>query len=185
VALDAALAAAPSPPPLADLKSLVERMHDGLHRIIVNLRPSVLDDLGLAAAIEWLAEHQLRRAGIAARCELGELLDCRTDTSTEIALFRVVQESITNIVRHADAASVLIQGGLSHGRLWIEIEDDGCGFDPGAVHPDDVTLRGVGLLGMQERMELVGGTLQVESAPGEGTRVRIEARVPMAQEVLA
>lgn len=185
MALDAGIAGTARPPKLADLKMLVDRMHDGLHRVIVNLRPSVLDDLGLAAAIEWLAEHQLRRAGIVARCELGDLQDCRADPSIEIALFRVVQESITNIVRHADAASVLIQGGLSGARLWIEIEDDGRGFDPLAVYPDNETLRGVGLLGMRERMELVGGTLRVDSAPGEGTRVRIEASLGIAQEALA
>ena len=102
----------------ATLARLVDRMHDGLHRIIVNLRPSVLDDLGLGPAIEWLAEHQLRRSGIAARSELGELQDCRADAAIEIALFRIVQESITNIVRHAQASAVLDPGG-SDGRPRI------------------------------------------------------------------
>ena len=179
--IDAAAAAA-EPANNADLRKLVDRMHDGLHRVIVNLRPSVLDDLGLAAAIEWLAEHQLRRAGLVARCELGDLQDCRADSAVEIAIFRVVQESITNVVRHAEASSVLIQGGLgppAHPggplRLWIEIEDDGRGFEPQAVSADTETLRGVGLLGMRERMDLVGGILQIESAPGEGTRIRLDA----------
>jgi signal transduction histidine kinase len=191
ISLDAGM---PSPPPpwLADVRRLVDRMHDGLHRVIVNLRPSVLDDLGLAAAIEWLAEHQLRHAGIMARCELSELQECRADTATEIALFRVVQEAVTNIVRHADASSVLIQAGLTESasgrpdsRLWIEIEDDGCGFEPASVSADAETLRGVGLLGMHERMELIGGTLQIDSAPGEGTRIRVEAPVHIGEEVFA
>jgi signal transduction histidine kinase len=189
IALDAAMASTTTPR-LADLRVLVDRVHAGLHRIIVNLRPSVLDDLGLAAAIEWLAEHQLRRAGIAARCELEDLQDCRADSAIEIALFRVVQESITNIVRHAAASSVLIQGGLSGSpagvpRLGIEIEDDGCGFDPRGLTADVDTLRGVGLLGMRERMDIVGGTLEIESAAGEGTRVRIEAPLRIAEEALA
>ena len=160
---------------LSDLRRLVDRMHDSLHRVIANLRPAVLDDLGLAAAIEWLAEHQLRRAGISARCELSELQDCRADSAVEITLFRVVQESITNIVRHASASAVLIQAGIGPehlddpaARLWIEIEDDGNGFDPSAVREEADTLRGVGLMGMRERMELIGGSVAIDSAPNEG-----------------
>ena len=90
---------------------LVDQRHAGLHRVIVNLRPSVLDAQGLAAAIEWLAAHELGRAGVAVRCELSELQECRADPTIEIAVFRVAQESIANIVRHARATSVLIQGG--------------------------------------------------------------------------
>ncbi len=177
---------------LSDLRRLVDRMHDSLHRIIANLRPAVLDDLGLAAAIEWLAEHQLRRAGISARCELSELQDCRADSAVEITLFRVVQESITNIVRHASASAVLIQAGIGPehlgdpaAHLWIEIEDDGNGFDPSAVREEADTLRGVGLMGMRERMELIGGSIVIDSAPDEGTRIRIDAPLRVGEEVLS
>jgi signal transduction histidine kinase len=157
-----------------DAPALVDRLHEGVHRLIVNLRPPALDDLGLAAAIEGLAESQLRRAGIAARCELAELQDARLDPAIETALFRIVQEALLNIVRHADATSVLLQGGLTPEGLWVEIEDDGRGFDPGDVRRDDATLRGIGLLGMRERAELLGGRLTIESAPGRGARVRID-----------
>ena len=185
-----AAGATPSSERLAALTRLVDRMHDGLHRIIVNLRPSVLDDLGLGPAIEWLAEHQLRRPGIAARCELAELHDCRADAAIEIALFRVVQESITNIARHAHATTVLIQGGTEAAadrpeQIWIEIEDDGVGFEPGDATADSETLRGVGLLGMRERVELIGGRLEIESAPGAGTRVRVEAPIHVGESVAA
>jgi signal transduction histidine kinase len=191
MSIDAAKGA-PAPAAVADLRLLIDRMHDSLHRIIVNLRPSVLDDLGLAAAIEWLAEHQLRRSGIAVRCELADLQDCRVDTAIEIALFRVVQESMTNIVRHASASAVLVQGGVaqrrpaaSDDRLWIEIEDDGEGFDPAAIAAETGSLRGIGVAGMRERMELVGGTIEIESAPGEGTRIRLEAPVEVAAEAFS
>jgi signal transduction histidine kinase len=189
MAIDSAKGAA-TPPNLADLRMLIDRMHDGLHRVIVNLRPSVLDDLGLAAAIEWLAEHQLRRAGIEARCELSDLQESRADNAIEIALFRVVQESITNIVRHSAASAVLIQAGLGDGthagdHVWVEIEDDGCGFDPAAVPADSGTLRGIGLMGMRERMELIGGTIEIDSAPDEGTRIRIEAPVHIGEGALS
>lgn len=162
------------PNAVRDLQALVDRLHDGVHRLIVNLRPPALDDLGLAAAIEGLADSQLRRSGIAVRCELGELQDARMDPALEIAIFRIVQESILNIVRHAGATTVLLQGGLTSDGLWIEVEDDGRGFDPSAIRRDDDTLRGIGLLGMRERAELLGGRLTIESAPAQGTRVRVD-----------
>jgi len=160
-----------------ELHALVDRMHDGLHRLIVNLRPSVIDDLGLGAAIETLASSQLRRAGLNVRCDLGDLEGRRVDPAIEIAIFRVVQEAILNIVRHSGASTVIIEGGLTSGRLWIEIEDDGRGFDPGSISPDDRTLRGIGLIGMRERVEMLGGKLTIDSAPGEGTRVHVDVVV--------
>ena len=101
---------------LEDVRRLVDRMHHELHRLIVNLRPSVLDDLGLAAAIQWFAERQL--PSVAVRCELE--LDTRLPSELETAIFRAVQEAIVNIARHAHAESVLIQGvdrrRRAHGR---------------------------------------------------------------------
>jgi two-component system sensor histidine kinase UhpB len=145
-----------------------------VHRLIVNLRPAVLDDLGLAAAIDMLAETQLRRAGITVRCELAELEQHRLAPAIEITVFRIVQEAITNIMRHSGATSVLIQGGLDGGHVWVEIEDDGNGFDVAGIHPDGESLRGVGLLGMRERAELLGGRLTIDSAAGEGARIKVE-----------
>jgi signal transduction histidine kinase len=162
---------------LHDLQTLVDRMHDGLHRLIVNLRPPAIDDLGLGAAIGALANSQLRSGGLNVRCELGELQDRRVDPAIEIAVFRVVQEALLNVVRHSAASAVVIEGGLTGGRLWIDIEDDGCGFDPTAISPDDHSLRGIGLIGMRERVEMLGGRLEIDSAPGQGTRVRVDVRV--------
>jgi signal transduction histidine kinase len=159
---------------VAELRQLLTRMHEGLHRLIVNLRPSVLDDLGLAAAIQWLAEHHLPR-DVAVRCELGDIQDLRLPPEIEIAVFRVAQEAIANIARHAQAETVLVQGGLNEtGRLLIEIEDDGRGFEPQTVDAPPGDLRGIGLLGMRERMELAGGRIRIDSAPGQGTQVAIE-----------
>jgi signal transduction histidine kinase len=158
----------------ADPRDLLERLQEGVHRLIVNLRPAVLDDLGLAAAINMLADTQLRRGGIAVRCELADLDYGRLAPAVETAVFRIVQEAILNIVRHSGATSVLIQAGMDAPHVWVEIEDDGNGFDPASVHPDAESLRGVGLLGMRERAELLGGRLTIESAPGEGTRIKVE-----------
>jgi signal transduction histidine kinase len=158
----------------SDPRELLNRLQDGVHRLIVNLRPAVLDDLGLAAAINMLADTQLRRNGIAVRCELSDLERSRLAPSIETAVFRIVQEAIHNIVRHSGATSVLIQAGLDGEHVWVEIEDDGSGFAPAAVQPDGESLRGVGLLGMRERADLLGGRLTIESAPGEGTRIKVE-----------
>jgi signal transduction histidine kinase len=178
--VDAALATGVSPATshrLADVRRLVDRMHEEIHRLIVNLRPSVLDDLGLAAAIQWFAERHLKTAGIAVRCELGELTE-RLPPETETALFRAVQEAISNVARHAQAESVLIQGSAENGCITIEIEDDGVGFEPRDVGSTPGSLRGVGLLGMRERMEILGGSMQVDSEPGGGTRVVMSVPAP-------
>ncbi|HXW03826.1 MAG TPA: ATP-binding protein [Vicinamibacterales bacterium] len=157
---------------LTELGALVRRMHQELARLIVNLRPSVLDDLGLAPALAWFAEHQLAGA-VAVRCELDELT-ARLSPEAEIAIFRTVQEALVNVLRHAKAESVLIQAATSDGRLRIEIEDDGQGFDQSKVGGETGSLRGIGLLGMRERIEVLDGRLLVDSEPGHGTRVLID-----------
>lgn len=158
----------------SDPRVLIDRLQEGVHRLIVNLRPAVLDDLGLAAAIDMLADTQLRRSGVSVRCETADLEHGRLPPAIEIAVFRIVQEAILNIVRHSAATTVLIQAGMSGEHVWVEIEDDGSGFDVTTARPDGASLRGIGLLGMRERAELLGGRLTIDSAPGEGTRVKVE-----------
>ena len=163
-------------PRLDEVKALAVRTLDEVHRLILDLRPSVLDDLGLFSALRWYAERYLVTRGMAVRCEIREL-DRRLAPEVEIALFRIGQEAMNNIARHAKAESVLIQLGLDGKDLHIEIEDDGQGFDPN-VSPQDRPHYGV--LGMRERAELLGGTAVIESAPGMGTR--LEIRVPLPDE---
>ena len=165
---------------LHDLRQLVNRMHQELHRLIVNLRPSVLDDLGLAAAIRGVADWQLGGTSTAVRCELDDLdaLEARLPSEVETAVFRAVQEAIVNISRHACADSVLIQGSVDSGVLTLEVEDDGEGFDLARATGDSSSLRGIGLLGMRERIQIIGGSLHLESEPGHGTRLLIT--VPVA-----
>jgi signal transduction histidine kinase len=165
---------------LGDAKTLTRRAIDELHRLMHDLRPSVLDDLGLMPAIRWYAERYLEPVGIAVRCECAEIEE-RFRPEFEIAVFRVVQEAITNIVKHARAETVLIECEPSGGDLVIDIEDDGAGFDPHEVATSPDSQRGLGLLGMRERVELLGGTVKIDSAPGRGTHVSV--RVPLPQEV--
>ena len=164
---------------LAEAKALTVRALEELHRLILDLRPSVLDDLGLLSAIRWSAERHLEPRGIAVRCEFGDV-ETRFAPEVETALFRVVQEAITNIARHSKADTALIQCAERDGKLTIEIEDDGEGFDLAGLPPPGSRQRGLGLLGMRERVELLGGALEVDSAPGQG--VRILLTVPLSAE---
>lgn len=166
---------------LAAMRHLVARIVDGIRRLIVDLRPSVLDDLGLAAAIRSFAEAHLTRRGVAVRCEIDDA-DLRLASAVETAVFRAVQEALVNVARHAQAQTVLIQIAVEGHALAIEIEDDGIGFVMEPAQADPESLRGIGLLGMRERIELVGGTVRVESEPGRGTRVVMS--VPIVQEAV-
>ena len=142
---------------------------DGVHRLIADLRPSVLDDLGLKSAILWYAERRLKPLGIKVRCEFSGL-DVRLPPQLETVVFRVVQEALNNVARHAHASSVLVQCGLASGRIVAEVEDDGQGFEPAKQN-------GWGLMGMRERVEMLGGELRLDSAPGEGTHVWLSVPV--------
>lgn len=147
-------------------------------RWIQDLRPRLLDDLGLEPAIRWYAESRLGD-GISVRVQASGLVR-RLPPELEITLFRIVQESISNIAKHARARSVEIRIDLYEtGHIVARIEDDGIGFLPSKyLHPTD-GLRGMGLLGMRERVALLGGTLMIDSTPGRGTRIRAE--VPWKQ----
>ena len=168
-----ALRAGGPTPRLDEVKALAVRTLEEVHRLILDLRPAVLDDLGLFSAIRWYAERYLATRGIAVRCEISEL-ERRLPPEFEIALFRIAQEAMNNIARHAQAESVLIQLAPEGRELRIEIEDDGRGFDP-AVMPQDRPH--YGLMGIRERAELLGGKAILDSSPGQGTR--LEIRVPL------
>jgi signal transduction histidine kinase len=169
-----ALKAGGPPPRLDEVKALAVHTLEEVHRLILDLRPSVLDDLGLFSAIQWYAERTLGAREVAVRCEIHEL-ERRLPPEFEIALFRVCQEAVNNIARHAHAESVLIQLGTDGAELVIEIEDDGQGFDP--ARGGDTSRPHYGIMGIGERAELLGGRAIVDSAPGKGTRV--EVRVPL------
>jgi signal transduction histidine kinase len=164
---------------ISEARSLVDRALGEVHRMIFDLRPSVLDDLGLVPAIQWFAARHLEPRGIAVRCEL-EGMASRLPPEIETALFRVAQEALTNVARHAGAEAVLIQIARRGDIVELEIEDDGNGFDPGLVAGPSPSGRGLGLMGMRERIELLGGSAQIESSPGHGTRLAFRVALPEA-----
>jgi signal transduction histidine kinase len=167
---------------LVEAKDLTVRTLDELHRLIYDLRPSVLDDLGLLSAVRWYAERHLEPLGVAVRWEFSGL-ERRLQPEVETALFRVMQEAITNIAKYAHAETVLIQCMLKDDWIGFEIEDDGDGFDPASLPPPGSARRGLGLMGMRERVELLGGTIGIDAAPGAG--VRIAVAVPLRREASA
>ncbi len=158
---------------LVDIKSLAVRTIDSVHKIIFDLRPSVLDDLGLLSAIRWYAENRLAEVGIKPRIEVtGE--ERKLPPQVEIAVFRIAQEAITNIIKHAEAQNVIIGVEFKDSALGIEVEDDGKGFDVSAVSRRADKAQGLGLVGMEERVTLIGGKLNIESQPGSGTHITVE-----------
>lgn len=167
----------PTAPELLDARALAVRALDELHRLIYDLRPSVLDDLGLWSAIRWYAERQLIGRGVAVRCEFADV-DRRLPPLYETALFRVSQEAISNIAKHADAEQVLIQGQIRGDVLTIEIEDDGKGFDPAVARSPGPDGHGWGLLGITERVDALGGHVEIDSAPDQGVRIVVTVTLP-------
>jgi signal transduction histidine kinase len=143
-----------------------------VRRLAVELRPTALDDFGLVPALERLASTFEERSGIRTALE-GGLGEERFPPEVETVLYRLVQESLTNVVKHAAAENVSIVLTRRDGGIGAIVEDDGQGFVP-----DETRDEALGLVGMRERIALVGGTLAVESTPGAGTAV--VAYVPLA-----
>jgi signal transduction histidine kinase len=157
---------------VADVRELVVATLQDVRQLAVDLRPKVLDDFGLVAALERLTETFGAQTGISVRFESG-LGEERLPLEVETALYRIVQESLTNIVKHALAENVSIVLARKPGAVVAVIEDDGKGFDP-----DDVRDGGFGVQGMRERVGLLDGRLQIESSEESGTT--LVAEVPLA-----
>ena len=134
-----------------------------MRRFARNLRPSVLDDLGLLPALEWLATQ----AATPTRLEVSGA-ERRLDSATELTLFRLSQEALNNVDKHAGAASAAIRVAFQAGHVQVAIRDDGQGFTPDQAQ-ERAQAGHLGLIGLRERVALTGGTLDVDSSPGAGT----------------
>jgi signal transduction histidine kinase len=152
------------------IEELLNQVEKQLRRYSHELRPTVLDDLGWIPAIRFLAEGVSRRANLKIRVKT--TIAGRLAGPLEIALYRIVQEALTNAARHAKASQVWIRIGRENRIFCCSIEDDGVGFDVRAVESDG-KRRGLGLIGMQERLNAIGGTLSIDSEPGRGTKILI------------
>lgn len=157
---------------IEEMRSIALKTIDGIHTVIQNLRPSILDDLGLGPSIKWLLNRNLSEKGIHYYLTIDTEPGQRFEPEFEIEIFRIIQESIINIARHAKAENVIVAIKTEDDSVSVDIEDDGEGFDVySALRHTTDGGRGLGLLGMKERASLLEGRLQICSSPGNGTRV--------------
>lgn len=160
---------------LIEAQGVADELGRAAHDLAVRLRPTALDDVGLEAALRQYLHDWSVRYGVEVQFEAAGLGDSRFPPEIETSLYRVVQEALTNVVKHASARVVSVVLERQDGRAIAVVEDDGRGFDPEAAQ-DSGRL---GLIGMRERVSLFGGELSVESSPGAGAT--IIARVPLAR----
>lgn len=154
-------------------KSSINRALDELDKLILNLRPPALDDLGLPQALDWYIHNFSKEAHLPITLEMNNLTQRRPAPVIETQLFRIAQEALSNVAKHAQATSAKVKLNFSKLQLVLEVEDNGVGFDHAAVLHMSSDKRSLGLLGMKERAELCGGTLQIDSAPEHGTCIRV------------
>jgi signal transduction histidine kinase len=155
---------------LDNLKAVAERTFQSVRNIALLLRPSMLDDLGLAAALEWQGREVSRRSEIEVSVEAESVPEDLPDEH-KIYIYRLVQEALNNAVRHSGARNAKVVVERLAKSIVVRVTDDGRGFDPGRS-------RGMGILGMEERVKRLGGTLRVESRPGKGATVTAELPLP-------
>lgn len=166
-----------------DKKVLLERLWqqtnnimEGLRRLSQDLRPPTLDRLGLLPALEWLVSAVEKHSGMTVEAKVHGA-ERRLTVEVEMLLFRITQEALRNVERHSQATNVEVILELDEGKTKITVKDNGKGFDPPEIMSDLVKDGRLGLAGMQERIQLLGGSLKIESKPGKGTTVTIEAPI--------
>lgn len=157
---------------LSNVQKTLAGVIDSVRRFSRDLRPSLLDDLGLIPAIEWLIDDLTKRTGIEAQLRVSDP-SRRLRPDEEVALFRIVQEALHNVERHSGAAHVRVRIDLGHDRVRTTVVDSGTGFDTDEAFKRDDPSKRLGLLGMRERAKLAGAELHITSRPNIGTRVAI------------
>jgi two-component system sensor histidine kinase UhpB len=157
---------------LDDAMKLVEETVMRLRLVMAELRPPALDDYGLGAALHWFADQFSQRTGIPVNVEDAEMP--RLPSMVELGLFRIAQEALNNIAKHANPSQAKIRLTEEGGSIRLEIMDDGIGFNPATTRPRKDG--GWGLPSMREQAEAFGGSLTVLSAPGKGARVAVSVR---------
>ena len=159
-------------PKIEQARQIADELLSRVRTLSLELRPPMLDDLGLHSALLWLVNHYEQTSRIKAEFKQRGLEGARFDMQIETAAYRIAQEGFTNAARHAQATRVRLEVRVEAGRMHIEIEDDGVGFDP-----QTAPTYSRGLVGMRERAELLGGTFRIESHIGRGTRILVSLPV--------
>lgn len=159
-------------PRLQESLAVIDRVLEQVHDISLNLRPSILDDLGLEPALRWFTKRQAALVGLKASFQ-ADALEQRLDSMIETECFRVAQGALTNVVRHAQAKTLRVELRKETGQLHLRVRDDGIGFDVRTVWEKAVGGATLGLLSMEERATLAGGGLEFKSVPGKGAEVHV------------
>ena len=159
-------------PRLAESLAVIDRVLEQVHDISLNLRPSILDDLGLEPALRWFTKRQAALVGLKASFH-ADTLEQRLDPMIETECFRVAQGAVTNVMRHARAKRLSVELRDENGQLHLRVRDDGIGFDVRTAWEDAVGGATLGLLSMEERAALAGGGFEFKSAPGKGAEVHV------------
>jgi two-component system sensor histidine kinase UhpB len=162
------------PAKIADAIETVDRAMQTVRDLALELRPAMLDDLGLAAALRWYADRFAQQTGLAMHLEIEEVPNTAIEVAT--SCFRVAQEALTNVARHASAKNVWLALHPAGAEIELAIRDDGCGFDTAAALARAARGESIGLVSMQERTSLAGGSIDIHSKPDGGTEIR--ARFP-------
>jgi signal transduction histidine kinase len=165
---------------LRQLEGMTVKAIGELSRMVGDLRPSLLDDMGLHAALSWYTDEINRRGPTQVELAI-EGPPARLSPEIEITLFRITQESLNNVVRHAHASRARVELAYVNGSARLQVSDDGVGFDPGTVLEGELES-GWGLAGIRERVELVGGQCRIQSTPGKGTIVMVEIPLSVSEE---
>jgi two-component system sensor histidine kinase UhpB len=167
------------PPELAETREalratrrLASQTLEDVRKLVYNLRPTALDDLGLVPALRWYARNHLDKIGVQVRLEAKGCTE-RLSPQVETTIFRIAQEAINNIAKHAQARNARLSLGMKDSRITLMVEDDGRGFDVDEVLCSTEERR-LGLFGIEERVALLGGTFHIESQPGHGTRLSVQ-----------
>lgn len=155
------------------MKSVCERSVKSVRNLALLLRPSMLDDLGLTAALEWQGREISRTSEVEVDVHSDSVSDDLPD-ETRVTIYRLVQEALNNAVRHSGARNASVRVDEDGGRIHVTVSDDGRGFNPSA--------RGMGILGMEERVKRLGGSLHIQSEPGKGTTITAELPMPRVAE---
>jgi signal transduction histidine kinase len=159
---------------LESLRYLTAETLEELRRLSLDLRPAALDNLGIVPALRWFTKRSSESSGLNIKLNSPDHLD-RLPSEMEITLYRIAQEAITNTIRHAQATSINIKLERGAHCMWLTIEDDGQGFEM------ERRINGLGLVGIQERIALLDGSMKIDSSPGHGTKLWIE--IPFSESI--
>lgn len=163
-----------------DSLQIIDRVLEQVRDLSLNLRPAILDDLGLLPALRWFVDNQARRGQLRARLTADSLTGVRLHSDLETAAFRIIQEALTNVLRHARATEVEIDVEVDDDLLKLSVRDNGAGFDPRQQIRRASRGQSFGLVSVKERATLLGGSAQIKAAPGEGALV--SAWLPLKQQ---